>query len=355
MYASWVVGILLGSNAVAVAAEPSDLDRAIDQALSFLQRNQDTDGAWRGGPRNPKSAAVTGLSVMAFLSAGHVPSEGRYGKTVDRGIDWVLQQQKPNGLIAGEGGYEMYHHGICTLMLAEVAGMIDGRRGEAVRRGLEKAVEVILKAQRTSAGDANGGWRYHLDARHDQPQITDLSVTGWQLMALRAAKNLGCDVPPERIDQAVGYIKRCQDPASGGYCYDPRRQVTIGCTGTGILALELSGKERHRTPHALRAGAYLIRTDHLPRWGQHHFFYSVYYGSQATFQLGGNYWSVYQPHLHRVLLNNQNGNGAWLGADGSSRMYGPNYCTAMGVLALTVEYRLLPIYQRGSEDDKVTR
>ena len=29
--------------------------------------------------------------------------------------------------------------------------------------------------------------------------------------------------------------------------------------------------------------------------------------------------------------------------------YGPNYCTAMAVLALTVEYRFLPIYQRVEE------
>jgi hypothetical protein len=29
--------------------------------------------------------------------------------------------------------------------------------------------------------------------------------------------------------------------------------------------------------------------------------------------------------------------------------FGPNYCTSMAVLALTVEYRLLPIYQRDED------
>jgi hypothetical protein len=38
-----------------------------------------------------------------------------------------------------------------------------------------------------------------------------------------------------------------------------------------------------------------------------------------------------------------------MGNDGEARRVGPNYTTAMGVLALTVEYRFLPIYQRGNE------
>ena len=341
--------LLLGTvSSSAAPAEKTAVDKAVDSALSFLQRTQETSGAWRGGPRNPPNAAITSLSVMAFLSAGHVPGEGRYGKTVEKGIEWVLRQQKPNGLIASEGGsYEMYHHGISTLMLAEAAGMTNSKLGDEIRLKLENAVELILKAQRTSSRYGHGGWRYHVDAQLDYPQSTDLSVTGWQLMALRASKNLGCDVPAERIDWAVDYVKRCRDDATGGFRYDPGKMPTLGCTGTGILALELCGKERHRAPEALKAGSYLIKNP--PRWGQSHFFYNVYYGSQATFQLGGNYWSIYRPHLHQVLIDNQNRNGSWLGADGASAIYGSNYCTAMGVLALTVEYRFLPIYQRGED------
>ena len=339
--------VLVGSTSLLAAPpEKTAVDSAVDRALGFLQRNQDADGAWRGGPRNPKNAAVTGLCVMAFLSAGHVPGEGRYARVVENGVAWVLRQQQANGLIATDGGHEMYHHGICTLMLAEAAGMTDRALGEELRAKLERAVQVILKAQRTGPGRARGGWRYHVDPRLDYPP-TDLSVTGWQLMALRAARDLGCDVPPERIDWAVEYVKNCQDAGTGGFCYDVGNRVTLGCTGTGILALELCGKQRHRTPEALRAGSYLIGRPNLPRWGQNHFFYSVYYGSQACFQLGGNYWAVYRPQLHRALLDNQSrATASWLGEDAASRYYGPNYCTAMGVLALTVEYRFLPIYQR---------
>ena len=61
-----------------------------------------------------------------------------------------------------------------------------------------------------------GGWRYSL-----RGWDSDISVTGWQLMALRAAKNLGCDVPTDNIERAVDFIKSCNDPNTGGYRYRP--------------------------------------------------------------------------------------------------------------------------------------
>ncbi len=297
------------------------------------------DGSWRAsGTRNP---AISSLAIMAFLSAGHVPGEGKYGKVIEKGVEWVMKQQQPNGLIASEHGHEMYHHGICTLMLAEVAGMTDGSRAREVRQRLEKAVALIIKSQRTR-GSARGGWRYTVQSAGSND--ADISVTGWQIMALRGAKNLGCDVPSEVIENAVDYVKRCYDPREGGFRYLPGAQVTMPCTGTSILALELCGKDLHRSPELLKAGSFLLKNP--PRWHQGHFFYGIYYCAQATFQLGDNYWNSYAPQLRDVLLRNQSGNGYWEGGDTDSRYGGPVYCTSMAILALTVEYRFLPIYQR---------
>jgi hypothetical protein len=345
MRRSWLAALLvLGSGPWLHAAEPAkpteEMDKAINRALEFLARTQDQGGGWRNG--NQANAAITGLAVMAFLSAGHVPGEGPYGETVEKGIRNVLSAQRPNGLIANATGQEeMYHHGICTLMLAEVAGMTEGKLAEEIRSKLEKAVEIILKAQRLT-GPYRGAWRYQITGVDG-----DISVTGWQLMALRAAKNLGCDVPPERIDLAIDYINRSQDPRTGDYFYQPGGgRKSVACTGTGILALELCGKQQHRRPEILKAGSQVINSP--PRWGQYHFFYAIYYCSQATFQLGGNYWSSFRPKLHQMLLSNQSASGCWSGPTNADR-YGPNYGTAMGVLALTVEYRYLPIYQRSEE------
>jgi prenyltransferase beta subunit len=332
--------VLPPASAAPTPARDTPADRAIDRALNYLATSQDRSaGHWRAG--RTENLAITSLAVMAFLSAGHVPGEGKYGDVIERGVRWVLKMQQSNGLFASEGGHEMYHHGIATLMLAEVAGMTDGKLAREVREKLEKAVALILKAQRLRGTEA-GGWRYSVQ----HVGGSDISVTGWQIMALRAAKNLGCDVPAENIDRAVEYIKRCQDPSTGGFRYMPHAQLTVPCTGTSILALELCGKNLHRSPEVLKAGAFLLKNP--PRWNSAHFFYSIYYCSQATFQLGDNYWDFYRPLLHEVLLRNQSPNGSWYGG-GYDAAFGPNYCTAMSVLALTVEYRFLPIYQRGEE------
>ncbi len=336
--------VCLGAVLPAAAAPRSEQDKKVDEAvaraLKFLKSQQDPDGAWK---MNGKDPAITSLAVMAFLSAGHVPGEGPYGATVEKGVRWVLKGQRGNGLFGSIGQYEMYQHGICTLMLAEVAGMTaDKSLAQEIRDKLVKAVTLILRAQRRpNHGVHRGGWRYRIGSTD-----SDMSVTGWQLMALRAAKNVGCDVPADSIDRAVDYVKRSQDRSTGGFCYMAQgRGVTVPCTGTGILALELCGKSFHHSPECRRAGAYLLKHS-LAGGRKAHFFYGVYYCSQAMFQLGGNYWAAYKPQLHKVLLSRAQGNGAWVGNHGAS------YSTAMAVLALTVEYRFLPIYQRDEQADK---
>lgn len=310
------------------------MDDSIERGLAFLKRMQEPDGSWRDA--NQSNTAITGLVIMAYLSAGHVPGEGPYADTVEKGVRWILKQQAPDGMF----GSDMYHLGICTLLLAEVAGMTDAELGKEVRTKLEKSVALILRAQNFRNPLHKGGWRYSVDSND-----ADMSITGWQILALRAAKNLGCDVPADRIETAVEFIRRCRDPRTGGFCYQPQANVTVPCTGTAVLALALCSHEQLNNADVLRAGSYVMQNS--PRWGSQYFFYEIYYASQAMFQLGNNYWGVYRPKMHRVLFDNQQRSGAWLDQDG----FGPNYATSMAVLALAVEYRLLPIYKRGEDSE----
>ena len=355
MKTTLLIALSLTLTSTTFAADPEKdpvnkkVDAAVKKALGYLAKTQRTDGSWgiRGGAGNP---AITGLSVMAFLSAGHVPGEGPYAKTIEKGIRAVMKFQAANGLIADNSGHEMYHHGICSIMLAEVVGMTQGKLATEVRKRVEKAVKIILTAQRQNSSSYHyGGWRYRVSGSD-----SDISVTGWQVMALRAARNIGCDVPPKRIEMAVNYIKRCQDKSTGSFRYSPRGHRTIPCTGTSILALELCGKQHHLSPEVKKAGAYLLR--YPIKWSyrtsHNYFYYSLYYCSQAMFQLGMNYWKVFRKQMHDALLNNQSSTGAWVRTWGSDSRFGPNYGTAMCVLALTVEYRFLPIYQRGNESIK---
>jgi hypothetical protein len=66
----------------------------------------------------------------------------------------------------------------------------------------------------------------------------------------------------------------------------------------------------------------------------------------ALFQVGDRFFLPYYARLVAILLAHQEKDGSWLSGDGNDRNGGRNYCTAMAVLAMTVEYRYLPIYQR---------
>ena len=357
-----ISALALLTMALPAHAEPRKheaFEVAVDKALTRLKDNQNPDGSWNsgGGPRDP---AVTALCVMAFLSAGHVPGEGPYAATVEKGVRYVCSQQQRNGVFASQqiGNTVMYSHGICTLMVAEVIGLLpDRREASDLRQRLTAAVQLIRAAQCQREGE--GGWRYS-----KKPADADMSVTAWQIMALRAAKNVGCDVPPTVIDRAVEYVNNCRDRNTGGYRYTRGGNVTIACTGASVLSLELCGKEYHKSQDSMDATNYVlgrIRAD-IDRAGpahvrfQQHFFYGVYYTAQAMFQIGGKTWEKYREYLHWLLLNPeghpQSAGGDWRGVSGDDHMAGPNYCTAMAVLALTVEYRFLPIYQRGEEPDE---
>jgi hypothetical protein len=357
---NYTLCFLMATVTPTYAPEKEQIDLAIEKGLGFLRKTQNSDGSWsKFANSKPKDNSafgrvghpvMTSLCVMAFLASGKVPGEGEDGQRIEKGIRYVIKCQKNNGIIAdvNDGMIEMYSHGICTLMLAEALGMTTGDLSEELRRRLVVAVQVILSGQRKSGADA-GGWRYRIEGSD-----SDLSVTGWQLMALRAAKNVGCDVPNERIKLAVEYCRRCFDPATKGFRYQPNGPVTVACTGTGILAIEICGKDYHLSKEVVSGGDYILET--FISANRPHFFYGIYYTSQGMFQLGGEYWSKYREKLHGILFasNPQNSDGSWTGKGGwDDEMYGSAYGTAMAILSLTVEYRYLPIYQRFEEPIEV--
>ena len=336
--------LILCGNARPAAAAPGDeqqqarVDRAIARALELLSKEQQPSGGWIIDTFGESTAAAS-LAIMAFLAAGHVPGEGPYGEQLVRGIEWVVDHQEPGGMIVHRKSHgPMYSHGISTLMLAEVVGMVPEPLATRCRTALERATRLILEAQSVSKPDRHtGGWRYQPSSRD-----SDLSVSGWQLLALRAAKNVGCDVPAECIERAVEYVKRCHDAGDGGFAYQPGGSTTPTRTGTGILALEICGE--HHTDEAVR-GAELLLARPL-QYNDHYFFYGVYYCSVGMFKMGGDFWDQTRLQLHEVLLANQAADGSWSVEHGSEQSAGRVYSTSMAVLSLAVEYQYLPIYQR---------
>jgi hypothetical protein len=316
---------------------PSQVNFAVDRGLAYLAKRQDRTGAFGSAQNEP--LALTALSVMAFLARGHVPGQGPYGQQLNHAIDWVLLQQRPSGLFEAEAtaGHRMYEHGLSTVMLCEVFAMVDPPRQAKVRRALAAALRVTLDAQKIpKGGNSAGGWRY-------SPTSTDsdISVSGWQLMALRGAGNLGAAVPEKALTDGVDYILHQALP-SGGFGYLGPDVATPARTGTGVLALELLGEHNHAA--AIAGGDYLLRERLNARRGPF-FYYGAYYVSQASNQLGGHYWTgIYLP-LRDVLLAEQRADGSWDGSD-ANEPFGTCYATSLALLALNVPWRYLPLYQR---------
>jgi hypothetical protein len=197
-----------------------------------------------------------------------------------------------------------------------------------------------------------GGWRYIRLRWSTNNADSDLSVTGWQLMFLRAAKNAAFDVPEAFITDAMNYVQGCWDEQRGIFHYtmvQADKRASRGMTAVGILSFSLAGQ--HKSRIALRAGEWLLKhpVKHFSDgYGSgDRLFYTSYYSSQAMAQLGGHFWQGFYPSLVNTLLPNQTETGAWppepLHGDG---VFGPCYSTALAVLALTPPFQVLPVYQR---------
>ena len=325
------------------------IEQAVDRAVQFLLTRQRQDGAITDG-QHP--TAMTALSVMALCAVGHLPSDqNKEGEAIRKALAYVLADGRmdANGYY-GMDGSRMYGHGITCLMLAEVLAMSpDEKQDKLVRKRLEKGIGLILWAQeRKAPGNPHyGGWRYE-PASAD----SDLSVTIWHLLALRAAKNAGLDVPKKAIDAAVDYLKRSyQSPrdATGrptnlksACAYQPGGGPSYAMGSAGLLALQVCGQ--YDSPEVAGSADWLVGQNldiNAP-----FFFYGTYYYAQGMYQRGGLYAETAAKSVADVLLKYQEADGGWQGHSGQEAGVGRVYATSMALLSLSVQYHFLPIYQR---------
>ncbi len=352
--------------AVLTPGQWEEVERSIDRALTWLASEQKTDGSL---PTHVSAQpAVTSLCVMAFLARGHLPGQGPYGATLTRAIDYAVACQKPGGLIAWSGPVDdgtawyrnhvhptytgIYNHAISGVMLCEVYGMTGRDRDQRIQSVIGQALDFTLAEQdkpKRNPGE-KGGWRYLRQVPDNTD--SDLSVTSWQLMFLRAARNAGFDVPVEHIDQAMGFVKRCWSPDVGSFDYGlSRNSASRAMAGAGILALSLG--VLHQMPQA-RSAAKWLNDRPFVQYNQginreDRFHYGAYYCSLGMFQMGGQYWEKFFPPLVHTLLAHQAPEGHWqLEAlpPGRDQQYGKAYTTALAAMALAVPFQLVPIYQR---------
>lgn len=338
--ASALCALLIFASGELAAADdepaiPPGLDAAFSNGLDFLVTQQSADGSIgpAGGPR----LATTALSLLSFLAGGNAPDLGKYGSTVRAAIDFLVSQAQPDGYFGKVDGSRMYGQGIVTLALAEAYGVENSDDGrQKIYAVLLKSVKVILDAQSVKKTDVYaGGWRY-------EPQAvdSDISLCGWNALALRAARNDGIAIPTEAVEKAVQFVLRCHNP-TGGFGYQPGTASLPSATGVGVLCLYLlNGADRPELADSLK-----FLKEHPVDDQSNYLFYTIYYATQAAFQAGNAaYAAISAPNFER-LFKWQQADGGWPDPRGQETG-GRTYTTSMALLALAVPYRLLPIYQR---------
>src|SRR5687768_15402121 len=75
---------------------------AVKKGLDFLAKAQTADGNWvnqQDGAAYPVSMAS--LAGMAFLANGNTPNRGPYAENVRKTVQYLLNNSRQSGLIAG--------------------------------------------------------------------------------------------------------------------------------------------------------------------------------------------------------------------------------------------------------------
>ncbi len=319
-------------------------EAAVERGLNWLVAHQRPDGGWsfdltkppcngmcRNSGKETSTTAATALALLPFLGAGYTHREGEHQEVVKRGLYYLgtRARQTPHGVDLQEG--TMYAQGLATIALCEAYAMT---QDPALRPVAQEAIRFIVFAQDLKGG----GWRY------TPGTPGDVTVTGWQLMALKSGLLAKLNVPSPTTGLVEKFLDSVQTDGGSRYNYmvaEPPRE-TRATTAVGLLCRMYTGWQRDK-PALYRGIA------HLHRWGpsETNMYYN-YYAAQVLRHWGGPEWLAWNRRMRDHLVATQAGSGhesgSWHFPDAYGDAGGRLYNTAMAVLTLEVYYRYLPLY-----------
>lgn len=308
---------------------PAEVDTIYERGLAWLSGRQDADGSWKDGQQG---SGVNGICLMAFLASGEDPNFGRWAQNIRKAVRHIVNSQDET---TGYMPNSMYHHGFAMLALAEAYGAVDEsllwqgaeKKGRSLAQALKLAVDCAATSQKKNRW---GGWRYSPDATD-----ADTSVTGAVLMGLLAARNAGMEVPDETVNAALEYMRRStgRDGSvaySGGFG-GMGESMNRSAIATLVAAV---GKQKDEQKYAATLKHIVTRLEHKEGSYPEYF---RYYMAQALFQGDYESWQKWNAMTIRQLSEQQAEDGSFNNS---------SYSTAMSMLALALNYRFLPIYER---------
>ena len=334
-------------------------ESAVDLGLMWLANHQEVDGRWDaakydGEAKEEFNIADSGAAMLAFLGAGYTDKVGKYKMNVKKGFEYLLSKQKGDGSF----GDSNYTNGMCTMALAEAVGM--GCGNPNWRKSLESAVDFILKQQNEYAG-----WDYRGPSKR-----TDMSLTGWCIMALKSALIAGVkENEIKRSFTIVGdllndtsYTKDNTSTTKGEAWYDkfaPNDTQSKRGAGDAMIPIAMLIRQYlgwNRTENWMVAAAN-GQVGHLPKARAQEVgpnaimnqaftvsIYRIYYAYLALFQQGGDIWKTWNESVTPEILKAQRLDGDFKGSwdsgnDHSVKPGGRPLSTAFLCLSLEIYYR----------------
>lgn len=352
-----------------------DSERAVEASLEWLARHQHPKGYWQPiesilGTEPEKveikdlaerqrsglqaESGLTALALLAFLGANYTHEDNQYADNVDRAIRWLIAQQDSNGYLGGRANKyaSMYCHGMAAIALGEAYGMT---KDASLKEPLARAVSYIVEHQNS----ADGGWRYL------EGQAGDMSMFGWQLMALKSAHTAGLKIPIDTADRAYDFLvaqgadlKLRGLSKEGGLASYRRGRLELpkpAMTAESLFCRQILGWKRD-DPGVVEAVEYIQQ--HMPRRSQQNLYY-WYYGTLAMYHYGGEPWKRWNEAVRDNLVADQRSDGDFAGSWNPRAPWGDYggrvFSTALSTLCLEVYYRFLPLYQIGAQPDDTTK
>jgi len=253
------------------------------------------------------------------------------------GWGWLLGCKGDDGMFFRKGPehHRIYTQAQCAIALCELFGMT---RDEEFREPAQLAIDYLVSIQARE-----GGWRYAPGSG------SDLSVTGWVVMALQSAKMAGLDVPSETFSRVSEFLDLVARKNGSEYAYMNRDSPKLTMTAEGLLCRQYLGWQRDDA--RLNQGV-LKLVENLPVWSKRRNVYYWYYATQVCHHMEGDAWLRWNEVMRQVLPENQvkrgRERGSWHPAgDRYGTDAGRLYVTCLSIYTLEVYYRHLPIYRKG--------
>jgi hypothetical protein len=359
----FVAFVALAFGSLAVAADPAfearspkvrdklleanggttDTEKAVVAGLAWIAKQQTADGGWAFDAKQGEKerAAATGLAVLAFLGAGetHKDAKGKHKANVQKGLDWLRRDLGANGKF--KSGETMYSHGIAALALVEAYAQT---QDAALKAPAQACVTFITKGQAK-----DGSWSYKEGA-----PTGDLSIVGWQLQVLDAAKRGKLTVDAKAVKAAVAFVDKVsagKDKDVYGYSSNANALPGTALTAIGLWARANFDDWTADTP-GMDAGANGLLKNRRPANQLN--FYQLHYATMVLRGASEEQWREWNEGpkgangkraggMREVLVNAQEAAGSWKpDAAFVGQFCGRLGSTALAVLNLEAYYRYVP-------------